>query len=97
MGIDTMFTSLLSLPPCSTSVNLPASSLSLSLTPSPLSLRSSLQHRDNHHDMNVERAWEEGATGKGVVISILDDGIEHTHPDLKDNYVRLYITYTSLQ
>ena len=45
------------------------------------------QHRSNHHDMNVERAWEQGVTGKGVVISILDDGIEHTHPDLKDNYV----------
>ena len=37
--------------------------------------------------MNVERAWEQGVTGRGVVVSILDDGIEHTHPDLKDNYV----------
>ena len=44
--------------------------------------------------MNIERAWEEGATGRGVVISILDDGIEHTHPDLHDNYVSPYIIYT---
>ena len=25
--------------------------------------------------MNVQRAWEQGVTGKGVVVSILDDGI----------------------
>ncbi|KAB7507163.1 Furin-like protease 2 [Armadillidium nasatum] len=37
-------------------------------------------------DMNVSAAWLEGYTGKGVVISILDDGIQHNHPDLKQNY-----------
>lgn len=52
-----------------------------------LSIYSPSQHRSNHHDMNVERAWEQGLTGKGIVVSILDDGIEHTHPDLKENYV----------
>ena len=25
-------------------------------------------------------------TGRGVVVSILDDGLEYTHPDLKRNY-----------
>ena len=24
--------------------------------------------------MNAERVWEQGVTGKGVVVSILDDG-----------------------
>ncbi len=37
-------------------------------------------------DMNVEDAWEQGYSGKGVAVTILDDGIEHTHGDLKDNY-----------
>ena len=37
--------------------------------------------------MNVELAWEQDIIGRGVVVSILDDGLEHTHPDLRDNYV----------
>lgn len=39
--------------------------------------------------MNVELAWEQDVIGRGVVVSILDDGLEHTHPDLRDNYVSL--------
>lgn len=37
-------------------------------------------------DMNVMGAWEQGVTGKRVVVTILDDGIEKDHPDLMDNY-----------
>lgn len=37
--------------------------------------------------MNIAAAWERGYTGKGVVVSVLDDGIEKEHPDLKPNYV----------
>jgi len=37
--------------------------------------------------MNVMSAWERGFTGSNVVVSILDDGLEHTHPDLAENYV----------
>nr|Q9NJ15.1 RecName: Full=Proprotein convertase subtilisin/kexin type 5; AltName: Full=Proprotein convertase PC6-like; Short=aPC6; Flags: Precursor [Branchiostoma californiense]AAF26301.1 proprotein convertase aPC6B isoform [Branchiostoma californiense] len=37
-------------------------------------------------DMNVEAAWKKGYTGKGVVVSILDDGSETDHPDLAGNY-----------
>jgi hypothetical protein len=34
-------------------------------------------------DMNVQPAWSRGYTGKGVVVSILDDGIQTNHPDLR--------------
>ena len=47
------------------------------------------QHRKGGHHMNVELAWEQDVIGRGVVVSILDDGLEHTHPDLRDNYVSL--------
>nr|XP_018904804.1 PREDICTED: furin-like protease 2 [Bemisia tabaci] len=39
-------------------------------------------------DMNIGPAWEKGYTGKGVVVSILDDGIQTNHPDLALNYDR---------
>lgn len=38
-------------------------------------------------DMNIGPAWQKGYTGKGVVVSILDDGIQTNHPDLAQNYV----------
>lgn len=37
--------------------------------------------------MNIEGAWKRGYTGKNIVVTILDDGIERTHPDLLQNYV----------
>jgi subtilisin family serine protease len=36
----------------------------------------------------VKEAWAQGFTGQGIVVSILDDGIEKNHPDLAGNYVR---------
>ena len=41
--------------------------------------------------MNVGPAWQKGYTGKGVVVSILDDGIQTNHPDLAQNYVSTVI------
>ena len=37
--------------------------------------------------MNVQEAWEDGITGKGIVVTILDDGLEKDHPDIVRNYV----------
>ncbi|KAI8882672.1 hypothetical protein K501DRAFT_323903 [Backusella circina FSU 941] len=37
-------------------------------------------------DLNVTGVWSQGITGKGVVVAILDDGIDFEHNDLKDNY-----------
>lgn len=38
------------------------------------------------YDLNVHAAWEHGYSGKGAVVTILDDGLEWRHPDLRENY-----------
>jgi len=38
-------------------------------------------------DANVVDAWDlEGVDGTGVTIGIVDDGLQHTHPDMSPNY-----------
>ena len=37
----------------------------------------------------MKEAWDLGYTGKGIVVTILDDGLERTHPDILPNYVRV--------
>jgi subtilisin family serine protease len=34
----------------------------------------------------VESAWARNLTGAGVLIGIVDDGVERAHPDLAPNY-----------
>ena len=48
-----------------------------------------LQNRANGRSINVIPAWNNGYTGRGIVVTIVDDGVEKDHPDLKRNYVRL--------
>ena len=36
-------------------------------------------------NVNVEPAWAQGATGEGVNVAVVDDGMYHEHEDLKDN------------
>uniref|UniRef100_A0A8C2TK76 Proprotein convertase subtilisin/kexin type 4 n=1 Tax=Coturnix japonica TaxID=93934 RepID=A0A8C2TK76_COTJA len=43
-------------------------------------------NNDISPDLNILSAWSKGFTGRGVVLSILDDGIEKDHPDLAPNY-----------
>ncbi len=39
-------------------------------------------------DANVIPAWNAGFLGNDVQIAIVDDGLQHEHPDLKENYVQ---------
>jgi len=47
--------------------------------------------------MNVVPAWKKDFTGRGVVVTILDDGIEKDHPDLKKNYVIICIRFDAIR
>ena len=38
-------------------------------------------------DINVRPVWDDGISGAGVTIGVVDEGIEYTHPDLIANYV----------
>ncbi|GMT28368.1 hypothetical protein PFISCL1PPCAC_19665 [Pristionchus fissidentatus] len=42
--------------------------------------------KKNYH--NIQEAWDLGYTGKGIVVTILDDGLEWSHPDIAPNYDR---------
>ena len=37
-------------------------------------------------DANVTPAWADGVLGDGVVIAVVDDALQYTHPDLAPNY-----------
>ncbi|XP_069864694.1 proprotein convertase subtilisin/kexin type 4 isoform X6 [Dipodomys merriami] len=37
-------------------------------------------------DLNILQVWRQGLTGQGIVVTVLDDGIEKDHPDLWANY-----------
>ena len=45
------------------------------------------------HDLNVKEAWIKGFTGKNVTIVIIDDGLDHEHPDFAGKYVNYFIFY----
>lgn len=38
-------------------------------------------------DINVTSVWERNITGQGVIVVVVDDGVEHTHRDIQPNYV----------
>ena len=42
------------------------------------------------HDINAPPAWVAGYSGEKVVICIVDDGVDHPHPELTDYYVSIF-------
>ncbi|XP_052348612.1 neuroendocrine convertase 1-like [Oncorhynchus keta] len=47
------------------------------------------QYSSSHFDLNVMPVWSRNITGNGVVVSIIDDGVDHTNTDLKRNFEAL--------
>lgn len=43
-------------------------------------------HIPKLHDLNVKNAWVNGYTGKNVSIVVIDDGLDHEHPDFEGKY-----------
>ncbi|XP_022796691.1 furin-1-like [Stylophora pistillata] len=35
---------------------------------------------------NIIPVWKAGYTGKGILVAVVDDGIDGSHPDLRENY-----------
>ncbi|RNA36541.1 PC3-like endoprotease variant B [Brachionus plicatilis] len=38
------------------------------------------------HDINLKEGWIKGFSGKNVSIVVIDDGLDHEHPDFKGKY-----------
>jgi len=45
--------------------------------------------KDTAISMNVESAWRAGYTGKGVLVAVVDDGVNMNHIDLVSNFVSI--------
>ena len=41
--------------------------------------------RGTSGDMRVQEAWDDGYTGDGIHIAVVDEGIDYLHPDLNPN------------
>ena len=44
----------------------------------------------------MDKVWEKGFTGKGVVVAVVDHGVSKNHEDLRQNYVSWLTTFKYL-
>ena len=44
---------------------------------------------NDNKGLNLMPVWKDGITGKGVVVCLIDDGVDYKHRDLKDSFVRI--------
>ncbi|XP_017268681.2 furin-like protease kpc-1 [Kryptolebias marmoratus] len=47
------------------------------------------EYSSSGFDLNVMPVWWNNITGRGVVVSIIDDGLDHTNKDLEKNFEAL--------
>lgn len=43
-----------------------------------------MKSEDTAKSINADDLWKKGLTGKGVIVGIIDSGVDKSHPDLKD-------------
>lgn len=43
---------------------------------------------DGRHHLNVPPVWQQGLTGRGVSVLVLDDNVDSLNPEISRNYVR---------
>ena len=48
----------------------------------------------NEPTLNVISSWKSGYTGKGIVVGVVDDGVDGSHPELQDNYVTIAFSFS---
>lgn len=44
-----------------------------------------LENAENQFDLDVQAAWQQGSSGSGIVVAVVDDGIDSTHSDYDIN------------
>ncbi|XP_048196809.1 proprotein convertase subtilisin/kexin type 4 isoform X2 [Perognathus longimembris pacificus] len=59
---------------------------SLAMPTDPLFSKQWYMNNEMKPDLNILQVWRQGLTGQGIVVTVLDDGIEKDHPDLWANY-----------
>jgi len=47
-----------------------------------------MSNGDGRHHLNVPPVWQEGITGRGVSVLVLDDNVDSHNPEISRNYVR---------
>lgn len=45
------------------------------------------KNTDHESNFNVQDVWKLNYTGAGVVVAVVDEGLDPTHPELSRNYV----------
>lgn len=52
--------------------------------------------RDDGPTYNVLDVWKMGLTGKGIVVAVVDQGLEKNHRELKQNYVSVRTFFSTI-
>ena len=45
------------------------------------------QNATTENNYNVKEVWAMNYTGAGIVVAVVDEGLNTNHPELRENYV----------